>query len=392
MANNRLDFSAATKKIIASRAGYRCSFPGCNAQLIAPNGENFIELGECAHIYAAAHDGPRGVTHLSNEAIVSPDNGIYLCQAHHKLIDSAEGCKLYPAEELLRIKQRHEYKIALEAGTVLPPFMRIHSLRLRKFPLLDPDSIIPFTSTTILKGDNGVGKTAIVEQILGAVEGTLSSRWSEDEISVDFVLDNLSTSVINYNCNAGDRRFYDAVGKQLGYEPFDMEVFLLSDCHYKIDRDNDVKTLAAMIGIDEKRLTRIIESVDLSTSTTITNITIEEQIEEDVVRKKIKIVKASNPESIWLLNQLCGAETKGLILDLILAYMQSLTRYRNGLLLIDWGAIHSFDKSWMNKYLAIIQKTSNKFQTILTTHSSLDELNAGGWSIVDLDKMQSDDE
>lgn len=71
--------------------------------------------------------------------------------------------------------------------------------------------------------------------------------------------------------------------------------------------------------------------------------------------------------------------------------MQSLTRYRNGLLLIDWGAIHSFDKTWMNKYLAIIQKTSNKFQTILTTHSSLDELDAGGWSIVDLDKMQSED-
>lgn len=46
----------------------------------------------------------------------------------------------------------------------------------------------------------------------------------------------------------------------------------------------------------------------------------------------------------------------------------------------------------MNKYLAIIQKTSNKFQTILTTHSSLDELDAGGWSVVDLDKMQGDDE
>lgn len=163
MANNRLDFSTATKKVIAARAGYRCSFPGCNAQLVAPNGDSFIELGECAHIYAAAQDGPRGVTHLSNEAIVSPDNGIYLCQAHHKLIDSAEGCKLYPAEELLRIKQRHEYKIALEAGTTLPTFMRIHSLRLRKFPLLGSDSIIPFTSTTILKGDNGVGKTAIIE-------------------------------------------------------------------------------------------------------------------------------------------------------------------------------------------------------------------------------------
>lgn len=105
------------------------------------------------------------------------------------------------------MKQRHEFKIALEAGIALPPFMRIHSLRLRKFPLLGANSIIPLTSTTILKGDNGVGKTAIIEQILGAVKGTLFSRWNEDEISIDFILDNLSTSVINYNCNAGDRRF-----------------------------------------------------------------------------------------------------------------------------------------------------------------------------------------
>lgn len=133
------------------------------------------------------------------------------------------------------------------------------------------------------------------------------SRWNEDEISIDFVLDNLSTSEINYNCIAGDRRFYDAEDQQLGYEPFDMEVFLLSDYHYKTDHDNDVKTLAAMIGIDEKKLTRIIKSVDLSTSATVTNITIEERVEEDVVRKKIKVVKASDPASTWLLNQLCGA-------------------------------------------------------------------------------------
>ena len=51
----RADFSAETKRIIASRAAFRCSFPGCNATLIGPGMEpdQVDNIGECAHIYAA---------------------------------------------------------------------------------------------------------------------------------------------------------------------------------------------------------------------------------------------------------------------------------------------------------------------------------------------------
>ena len=87
---DRYEFSSKTKKDIAARAGYRCSFTDCNAFLIGPNGDTSIELGECAHIYSAAGQGPRGQANLSEEAIKSTEHGIYLCHEHYKLIDSGE--------------------------------------------------------------------------------------------------------------------------------------------------------------------------------------------------------------------------------------------------------------------------------------------------------------
>lgn len=55
----RYDFTSEAKKHIARRAGYRCSFPGCNKLLVGPDTDSTksIEFGECAHIYAASEDG-----------------------------------------------------------------------------------------------------------------------------------------------------------------------------------------------------------------------------------------------------------------------------------------------------------------------------------------------
>ena len=52
----RASFSSETIGIISARSAYRCSFPGCDATLIGPGGDsNLVDnIGECAHIYAAA--------------------------------------------------------------------------------------------------------------------------------------------------------------------------------------------------------------------------------------------------------------------------------------------------------------------------------------------------
>lgn len=58
----RMEFTAKVKEVIAQRAGYRCCFPGCGRLLVGPDSDphKSVNIGECAHIYAAAEDGPPG--------------------------------------------------------------------------------------------------------------------------------------------------------------------------------------------------------------------------------------------------------------------------------------------------------------------------------------------
>lgn len=56
----RAEFSKKIKNIIASRAGFKCSFSGCNKTLIGPGetSNDFISIAEFAHIFSASIKGP----------------------------------------------------------------------------------------------------------------------------------------------------------------------------------------------------------------------------------------------------------------------------------------------------------------------------------------------
>lgn len=105
MATKRKDFSDATKKIIAMRAGFRCSFPGCDSILVSPgyDSDKVLRTGECAHIYAAAGGGLRANSNLSEKEIESPENGIFLCQHHHAIVIRMG--KLIPQNSYCNIKR-----------------------------------------------------------------------------------------------------------------------------------------------------------------------------------------------------------------------------------------------------------------------------------------------
>ena len=61
MKSNRDNFSTTVKDILAKRVGYVCSNPNCKKHTIAPNFEEdkITNIGEAAHITAAAFGGPR---------------------------------------------------------------------------------------------------------------------------------------------------------------------------------------------------------------------------------------------------------------------------------------------------------------------------------------------
>lgn len=112
---NRDDFLETTKRALAQRANYRCSFPSCGKPTSGPSDESlsaYVNIGVAAHIYAAAPGGPRYDAEMLSQARSDIANAIWLCQTHSRLID--EDHVAFPAEKIQQMKADHEGRIRSE--------------------------------------------------------------------------------------------------------------------------------------------------------------------------------------------------------------------------------------------------------------------------------------
>lgn len=91
----RDEFLEKTKKSLASRSGFRCSFPACDAITVGPSEESdtaISNVGVACHITAAA-DGPgarRYDADMTPEQRRNIQNGIWMCGKHSIEIDRDE--------------------------------------------------------------------------------------------------------------------------------------------------------------------------------------------------------------------------------------------------------------------------------------------------------------
>lgn len=383
--NDRYDFPAKAKKEIAGRAGYRCSFTGCNALLIGPNGDTSIELGECAHIYAAAGQGPRGQAGLSEEAIKSVENGIYLCHEHHKLIDSAEGCAKYDAQTLLQMKEAHEYRISCEIGIQQRPMTRIKSITFLKHPFFAANSTYNLTKTTVLQGGNGSGKSALIESLNTILTGEESHRWQNDDIEALVMMDNPVKQVIRYEYHERVSQYYDAENRPIGFCPFDIEVFYLHNHNMSFSPGlDDFKTIAHQLGISEAKVRTMVDAVELVDPIMASQAAIAIVVDDEGKEHESLMLKMYCGGNLRHYFQLSTSQQNGFLLDLVSGYMRRVAKYKHALLLIDWDSFCTFDDHWKNQYFAALQKTGNNVQTIITTPHPLDNINVGGWNIISM--------
>lgn len=109
--SKRDDFLKGTIEKIAGRVNYLCSNPECGALTRGPHtqADQVINLGEAAHITAAAPGGPRYDASLSKEQRKHASNGIWLCRPHAKLVDADDS--RFTIEELLEWKRLAEERV-----------------------------------------------------------------------------------------------------------------------------------------------------------------------------------------------------------------------------------------------------------------------------------------
>lgn len=139
----RDEFTPATKRRLAQRAGYLCSHPECRRPTIGADasGDGTINLGEAAHITAAAQGGPRYDPFLSSEERRSQANGIWMCALHAKEVDSDE--KEFTVERLREWKNKAEAGAfdALTTGKLVLPqgILAVDAEVLERLGLKDTD-------------------------------------------------------------------------------------------------------------------------------------------------------------------------------------------------------------------------------------------------------------
>lgn len=133
---SRFEFSEPTRKLIADRAGNRCSYPTCNVLTVGPGIEprGVTRTGTAAHIYSASEGGPRGRGGLTEEEITSPENGIWLCRDHGKAVDDNQG-RGHPSEVLLSYKGLQESRAQKEILGFCSPIGWIHEVDVRSSPV-----------------------------------------------------------------------------------------------------------------------------------------------------------------------------------------------------------------------------------------------------------------
>lgn len=92
MTDNRKnrEFSGITKRLLGERVAYICSNPMCRRLTIKPHTteKKSNRLGEAGHIHGASKKGPRFDPTKKDTFIRSYDNGVWLCNVCHKLVDS----------------------------------------------------------------------------------------------------------------------------------------------------------------------------------------------------------------------------------------------------------------------------------------------------------------
>jgi nucleoside phosphorylase len=112
---SRDEFSERTKKSVAARASWRCSFTGCGKPTVGPSEESpnaVTMIGKAAHICgtAAGRGSRRYDPSMTPEERSDIDNAIWLCPDHADLIDRDE--VTYSVRTLLAMKREHEASCA----------------------------------------------------------------------------------------------------------------------------------------------------------------------------------------------------------------------------------------------------------------------------------------
>lgn len=381
----REEFRAPVKKIIASRAGYRCSFPGCHKTLIGPGykSDEFITIGEYSHIFSAAENGPRTDGGLSPEELARPENGIYLCRTHHQIIDTKSQDNKYTSDLLTRFKNRHEFQISGELGEYLYPLNWINEFKING-TFFGKELSLNLGKVTFIYGSNGTGKSALIELFYSIFTESVHPRWNKPDVNfqAEVQLDNPVLSKFKAEIK-GNELVYTINDKEQPFVPFPFNVFMLRN-DVRPRKDN-VGFVSETLGVDRDSFLNWTNTTSLKYGLFTTEIEIQNVRKRPYVEDKIIVILKNGVKRPF--GALSGTEKSRVILDILISYVTELSKYKSVLLLLDWSNTLSFSDGSLKPYLEFLQSSVAHFQTLFVSHRQRPDLDWTGWVIAKLSRI-----
>lgn len=372
---DRIDFSTKTKQIIAGRAGYRCSFPGCNKILIGPgkNNDDIVCIGECAHIFSAANGGPRGKDYLTDEKIQSAENGIYLCRNHHKIIDSNSGNQ-YSTNMLLSYKSQHETFIARELGNYPQNINWISEIALEFNNVFKNEISIKLGKVTHIYGTNGSGKTCFCKCIYDAI--TQKSLYINESYNVKFRFNNKSEKELEYQFNEDNIGIYNLDGIKYPLLPINLEIVFLKK--QIIFSNDNIKDIAEVFNVPQDIILAILK-LEYFEGLSISQLEIKTTRKKPYLTRKVFISNKNN--SLVKLDYCSSSEIGRFLVDVGILLARYLSKKSTVLYVLENTNIYMLDDEYWNQLLHNLESNKNIFQTILLSPDEMPKLEWNGWTI-----------
>jgi hypothetical protein len=381
------DFTEPTKKLLAERAGHECSLPYCRVRTVGPGAgaHQTARVGQASHIYSAGLNGPRGRGGLSLTQLADPDNGIWTCELHGKDIDNNKG-QAFPAGLLRSWKILHEARVK-RMSTGAPAERWVESVRLRRTPLFEPDTILHLGKVTVVSGTNGAGKTAICDWVGGVRDKSLLNRWTGRlafhalDLEIAFTSDKDHILGMSIPVGGTPRLTLDGISQIA--PPSVVDTVFLKHRYLPPDAEDDLRGLAKFFSVDTDTIKLIAEQVGASGNRRFRHLGFEPLpleddeppesiVHEDGEPKMQLVIETYAPVERYPLANFSGGVHTEVLLAMAIELAKFKSQYLPTLLLVE-GAGWGFAKEAFDQIADPIDECAKHCQVLLIEpHNRLD--------------------
>ena len=305
----------------------------------------------------------------------------WLCANHARQIDANRGEK-FPPPLLQSYKNLHEARIAREQGGIHTPFGWIQQVRIFRSPILKSRQTINFGKVTLITGDNGSGKTAIAEWVLGSSDPMPLNRWfiearPSEYLSYELTVFNPEKKILAVSCDA-EGIHYSVDGRFTAVPYSSIKFLRLQDISVCNNPEFDaLHQLSIKLGVDKMLIRNVLERLGTSVKGSVSNARIER------VRKEYSLIlDVCGTHNGLNFFQLSAGEKALVAIDIAIALAQSYAEFGPTILIIDQG--YQIDRKLLQKYVDYLALSEHLFQTVMVLPDRNININWTGWEIVHL--------